>query len=384
MCAASGPSPSEMSSIAWATARELAPFSSADRRRQKSAFAERSAGAAERSGHDEEVARPRAGSPRHALGAPERGDGDDDRVRSRRVAAAHRDAGLRDALVERDRAVEVRCGERDDERERLGARSREVADVHRRSAEAELAPVEEVEAEVDAFDERVLRHDEAVDLRRVVLDADDQAAALELGEELELVHDSENLARPSTVSGVERGQRVVEPRVERSRPFGAGGGVLGGDLVGDERLRRGVERIVGLHGDEAAGERGRDAAGSRHRREERMTVRDGDDPLAVRDVVDRPGDRRDEPELPRGPARERRRLEPGRHRLDAAHLRLRPDERRDLALVAAEDGDVDLVENAPRGVRPVRRSRRRRQGRARPGSRARSRRLPASSMASIQ
>ncbi len=190
-----------MSSIAWATRGELASLGRADRRPQESALAERRAGTAERPGHDEEVARLRAGSPRHALSAPERGNGDDDRVCLRRVAAAHRDAGLRDPLVQRDRAVEARRRERDDERERLGARGGEVTDVHGRGAEAELVPVEEVEAEVDAFDERVLRHDETVDLGRVVLDADDQAATLELGEELELVHDSEYLARPSTVSG---------------------------------------------------------------------------------------------------------------------------------------------------------------------------------------
>ena len=46
---------------------------------------------------------------------------------------------------------------------------------------------EPVEAEVDALDERVLGDDEpAGELRRVVLDARDQAAALELGQQAEL------------------------------------------------------------------------------------------------------------------------------------------------------------------------------------------------------
>ena len=54
---------------------------------------------------------------------------------------------------------------------------------------------------MDALDERVLRHDEAVDLRGVVRDAGDQAAALELGEELELPHNSAMRVRASSVAG---------------------------------------------------------------------------------------------------------------------------------------------------------------------------------------
>jgi hypothetical protein len=42
-------------------------------------------------------------------------------------------------------------------------------------------PVEEIEPKVDAFNERVLRYDHSADLHRVVLDADDQSSALELG-----------------------------------------------------------------------------------------------------------------------------------------------------------------------------------------------------------
>ena len=71
---------------------------------------------------------------------------------------------------------------------------------------AELAPAEEVEAEVDPLDERVLRDDEPVDHGRVVLDPLREAAPLELGEQPELaelpeLHDSEIRARPSSVSG---------------------------------------------------------------------------------------------------------------------------------------------------------------------------------------
>ena len=71
-------------------------------------------------------------------------------------------------------------------------------------------------------------------------------------------------------------------------------------------------------------------------------------------------------------------------RLDAANLCLDADERRDLARVAAQHRNVDLGEDpappSPSGTA----SRPRRPGRARPGSRARSRPCPASSIASTQ
>ena len=84
-----------------------------------------------------------------------------------------------------------------------------------------------------------------------------------------------------------------------------------------------------------------------------MAIRDRKRPFAVRDVVDRPRDRGDDAEpAGRGP-RERGGLEPGRHRLDPAHLGLRTDERRHLAGVAAQHGDVDLVEDPARGLGAV-------------------------------
>ena len=60
---------------------------------------------------------------------------------------------------------------------------------------------------MDALDECVLGHDQAVDHRGVVLDPLHEAAPLELSEEPKLAdlcdggHDSEILARASTVSG---------------------------------------------------------------------------------------------------------------------------------------------------------------------------------------
>ena len=50
-------------------------------------------------------------------------------------------------------------------------------------------------------EQRLRRADEAVDLRGVVRDAGDQAAALELGEELELPHNSAMRVRASSVAG---------------------------------------------------------------------------------------------------------------------------------------------------------------------------------------
>ena len=61
--------------------------------------------------------------------------------------------------------------------------------------------VEPVEQEVHALDERVLRDDEPADDRRVVLDADDQPAPLELGEQAELTGLRELRQRPSSAPG---------------------------------------------------------------------------------------------------------------------------------------------------------------------------------------
>ena len=107
----------------------------------------------------------------------------------RRVAADDRNARLGDPLVELDDVGEARVAagaERDDQAVGRRAGRGEVAEVDGGRPEAELAPRDPVEAEVDALDERVLRHDGAGDLRGVVLDPLDEAAALELGEQAEL------------------------------------------------------------------------------------------------------------------------------------------------------------------------------------------------------
>ncbi len=132
------------------------------------------------------------------------------RLRARRVAAAHGNAGLVQALVQLDdvRRAPLSPGsaERDDKRKRLGAARGEIAEVDGGSAIAEIAPRDEIEAEVHTLDERVLRHDEPVDLRGVVLDALREPAALELGEQAELSrlvepHSSSIRTRSSSVSG---------------------------------------------------------------------------------------------------------------------------------------------------------------------------------------
>src|SRR5439155_17000207 len=78
-------------------------------------------------------------------------------------------------------------------------------------AKAELAPGQPVEAEVNAFDEHVLGDDEpGAELRRIVLDADDQAATLELGQEAELTE----LREPHRLP---RGGRDPSPHGSRRR-----------------------------------------------------------------------------------------------------------------------------------------------------------------------
>ena len=180
------------------------------RHRRQRAVAERDSGGAERPGQDDDVPGLRARAARHAVRAAERGHGQDDAVGARRVAAAHRHAALVQAGVELEHVLELglrREPERDEESERIGSRGGEVADVDGRGPRAELAPAQEVEAEVDALDEHVLRDDEAVDDRGVVLDPLREPPPLELGEQPELAdlpergHDSEMRARPSSVSG---------------------------------------------------------------------------------------------------------------------------------------------------------------------------------------
>ena len=175
MWPASTASPSEMSSIACAVAR-APPFGEAQRRTRRSgARRKRGAGGAERAGDDERVAGPRASAARNAFRAPERGHAESTisepaSCRRRRPARPARRCPRRARARRRARSP---CGsaEGDDQRLRLGAGRGEVAQVDGGGAEAEVAPGEPVEPEVDALDERVLRDDEPVaELGGVVLD----------------------------------------------------------------------------------------------------------------------------------------------------------------------------------------------------------------------
>ncbi len=199
-----------MSSIAVATRASCLPSSTRSGTGGKPPVAERGACGAERPGHDDGIAGLRSRPTRDALRAAQRSHREDHAIRARRVAAANRHAALVQARVELEHVVELGLGgqpERDEQGERIGAGGGEVADVDGGRARAELAPVQEVEAEVNALDERVLRHDEAADHGGVVLDPLHEPAPLELREEPELPelveprHSSEMRARPSSVPG---------------------------------------------------------------------------------------------------------------------------------------------------------------------------------------
>src|SRR5206468_6485593 len=114
------------------------------------------------------------------------------------------------ARVELEHPLDLRRrrqSERDEEGDGIGSRGGEVADVDRGGARAQLAPAQEVEAEVDALDERVLGDDEPVHDGRVVPDPLGESPALELREQPELAdlrerrHEAEMRARPSSVPG---------------------------------------------------------------------------------------------------------------------------------------------------------------------------------------
>src|SRR5581483_7908781 len=93
---------------------------------------------------------------------------------------------------------------------------------------------------------------------------------------------------------VEPGERVVQRDVEGAGALRARRRVLASDAERDERLDGRLERVVGADGEEAAGDRGRHAAGAGDAREQRVAVLDGDRALAVGDVVDGAGHRGDD------------------------------------------------------------------------------------------
>ena len=236
MWPASGASPSEMSSIAVADRGEQPSLLDAERRAQKPTVSERGSGAAQRARDDEQVAGTRACAARDALRPAERRDAEQHAVGSGRVAAAHGDAGLVQPFVELDDVLDggiSRQPERDDQGERLGAGGGQVADVHRGGAEAEVAPREQVEAEMDALDERVLRDHQPVDRppRRARSRTRGRAARARRAARTRPAPPASQQLDPRPFVErvrIERGERVVQPHVEAARPGGARGRVLGG------------------------------------------------------------------------------------------------------------------------------------------------------------
>ncbi len=158
----------------------------------------------------------------------------------------------------------------------------------------------------------------------------------------------------SSVVGIERVQRVVEPRVERPWTARARGCVFRRNAERCERLSGSLQRHERLGGEKAAGHRRRHAARAGDGREQRMSIGDAEHALAVGDVIDRPGHRCDHAEPLRGLARELGRCEAGADRLDAAHLGRRADQRCHFTRIATQHGDVDGLEDPSRSLRPVR------------------------------
>jgi hypothetical protein len=128
--------------------------------------------------------------------------------------------------------------------------------------------------------------------------------------------------------------------------------ILPGDAEGDQRLGRGRERVVRANGEEAAGDRRRHAAGARDGAQKLVAVGHRVDGLAVRDVIDRAGDRGHGAKRPRRLSSQLRAATVA-YCLDATDLRLPAGERGDLGRVAADDGDLELVEQALRSLGPV-------------------------------
>jgi len=79
-----------------------------------------------------------------------------------------------------------------------------------------------------------------------------------------------------------------------------------------------------------------------------VSVRNCEHPVSVGDVIYRAGHRSNEPQVASSRARQVGGLALGVDRLDAPHFRLDADQCCDLALVAAQHGDLHFVEKASR------------------------------------
>jgi thioredoxin 1 len=169
---------------------KLLPFRQPKRRTHERLTAKRRTSSTERSGHDQLISRTRIRPARHARGAADRRDAQQQPVRLRRIPAEHRNVRLGDPLVELEDVPNLRLGrsaQSDEQPFGIGTRGSEIAEVHSRRAPAEIAPGEPVEPEVDALDEGVLRCDHAaVELSCIVIASAGEPATFQFGEQAEL------------------------------------------------------------------------------------------------------------------------------------------------------------------------------------------------------
>ena len=202
--------------------RELPALLEAERRPRVPPGAERRSPGAERPGHDQDVARPRACPAGNAGGAADRRHAQQEPVGGGRVTADHGHACLAEALIQLHYVGDSRLGRRrkcDHEPFGLRAGRREVAEVDRSGAEPELAPGDPVEAKVDALDQRVLGDDApSGQLGRVVLDPHREAALLELGEQAELADVTEPHGSPARRRDRRRSRSPAGPARPHARP----------------------------------------------------------------------------------------------------------------------------------------------------------------------
>ena len=257
-------------------------------------------------------------------------------------------------------------------RERLRPGSGEVADVHRRRAEAELPPREQVEAEVDALDERVLRDDAVPRPPRR------RARSRRARPRRSSSASSPNSPSSSSVTAARSGRarRACPGRARRARRTGARE-TCPGRPHRPPRPRRRRRTLPAPRprprAARPASPRGSSPSTWTTMQPVPVTAASSSCPFATASTRSPsetwstgPGNRRDDAELRAGHERELRRRGLRPHRLDAAHLGARPDERRHLAGVPAQHRHLDPVEDPLRRRGPIARSRRRRRDRGRP------------------
>ena len=201
-----------------------------DRRTDVGAAAKGRAGGAERAGDDEQVAGTRASAAGHALGAADRGHGEDERVGPGRVAPDDRNAGL--ARAPRRARRRPRGASRRSRRARRPAPSG-VAPAAARSLRFTAAARKPRSRHVIQSRRKWTPSTRAScvttaagDLCDVVLDALDEPAALELGQQRELAEVRDARHRAPRAPLARRGSRgplqlPARPASRQARAFAA-------------------------------------------------------------------------------------------------------------------------------------------------------------------